>query len=76
MDIKEFIEKFAEVLDDMDPAVLSPETQFESLDEWSSLAALGIIAMVDEEYEVELSANELRQAKSIMDVYETILKKL
>ena len=52
MEIKEFIQNFADQLDDTDAEVLTPETKFRELDDWSSLAALSIIAMVDEEYGV------------------------
>ena len=50
MEIKEFIENFAEQFDDTTVDVLSVETKFRELDEWSSLIALSVIAMVDEAY--------------------------
>lgn len=75
MEIKEFIEKFAEVFDDTDVATLTPETNFRDLDEWSSLSALGVIAMADEEFDVELSGNELRNANTIQDLYNLITSK-
>lgn len=74
MEIKDFIEKFAEVLDDMDPAQLSPETKFRDLDDWSSIAALGVIAMADEEYGVEISGNELRNAQTIKELFDLMNK--
>lgn len=54
MEIKEFIEKFAEIFDDTDVSTLTPETKFHELDEWSSLSALGVIALADEEFDAEL----------------------
>lgn len=76
MEINEFIEKFAEIFDDTDASTLTPQTNFRELDEWSSLAALGVIAMADEEYEVELSGNELREAQTIQDLFNTISAKI
>ena len=49
MTIENFIQNFADQLDDTDAAVLTPETEFRTLDDWSSLAALSIIAMVESE---------------------------
>lgn len=76
MEIKEFIEKFAEIFDDTDVATLSSETKFRELDEWSSLCALALIAMADEEYEIELKGDEIRKANTIADLYEVIKAKI
>lgn len=75
MVINEFIEKFAEVLDDTDVSVLEPETKFRELDEWSSLTALGVIAMADEEFDVELTGNEMRGANTIKELFDLITSK-
>ena len=55
MEIKEFIENFAEQFDDTTVDVLSVETKFRELDEWSSLIALSVIAMVDEAYGITIN---------------------
>lgn len=75
MEIKEFIEKFAEIFDDTDVSTLTPETKFRELDEWSSLSALGVIALADEEFDVELSGNEMRQANTIQELFDIISSK-
>ncbi len=75
MEINEFIEKFAEIFDDTDAASLTPETNFRELDEWSSLSALGLIAMADEEFDVELSGTEMRQANTIQELFDLITSK-
>lgn len=76
MEIKEFIEKFVDIFDETDVATLTPETKFRELDEWSSLTALGVIAMADEEFDVELSGNELRAANTIQDLFNLIKGKV
>ena len=75
MEINEFIEKFAEIFDDTYAATLSPETKFRELDEWSSLSALGVIALADEDFDVELTGNEMRQANTIQELFDFITKK-
>ena len=75
MEIKEFIEKFAEIFDDTDASTLTPETKFRELDEWSSLSALGVIALADEEFGVELNGTEMRSANTIQELFNLITSK-
>ena len=69
MDIKEFIDKFASNFDDTDINLFTPKTVFRELKEWTSLLALATMAMVIEEYDVELSPEEMRRAQTIEDLY-------
>ncbi len=75
MEIKEFIEKFAEIFDDTDASTLTPGTNFRDLDEWSSLSALGLLALADEEFGVDLDANDVRNSTTIQDLFEVIKSK-
>lgn len=72
MDIKEFIEHFAEQFDDADSNVFTPETVFHDLEDYTSLIALSIIAMVDEEYGVTLNANDMSSAVTIEDLFNIV----
>ena len=76
MDIKEFINNFAEQFDDLDASVLTPETEFKQLEDWNSLVALSVIAMVDEEYDVSVKGDDIRNAKTIEDLFHIIIAKL
>lgn len=75
MDIKEFIEHFAEQFDDTEPSEFKPETVFHELDEYTSLIALSIILMIDEEYGVSIDANEMSAAVTIEDLFNTVKAK-
>ena len=75
MEINEFIEKFAEIFDDTDAATLSPETNFRELDEWSSLSALGAIALADELFDYELTSANLKSANTIEELFDLISSK-
>jgi acyl carrier protein len=75
MVIKEFIEHFAEQFDDTDASEFKPETIFKDLDEWSSLIALSVIAMVDEEYEVTLKGEDIRNSNTIEDLFNLVKTK-
>ena len=50
MELKEFIEYFAEQFDDTDASEIQADTEFHELDEWGSLTGMGIIAMVKTTY--------------------------
>lgn len=76
MEIKEFIENFAEQFDDTELSEFKRETVFHELDEYTSLTALSIIAMVDEEYGVTLNANDMSSAVTIEDLFNTVKSKL
>lgn len=76
MKIKEFIENFAEQFDDTELNEFKPETVFHELDEYTSLIALSIIAMVDEEYGVTLNANDMSSAVTIEDLFNIVNTKL
>lgn len=76
MEIKDFIQKFAEVFEDTDLKEFVPETNFRDLDEWSSLIALSVLAMIDEEYDVQLKGEEMRAAKTIQNLFDLVSSKL
>ena len=75
MTLQEFIEKFAEQFDETDIAEFTASTKFRELEEWSSLMALSIIAMVDEEYDVTLKGDDMRQAQTIEELYNIVTLK-
>lgn len=75
MEIKEFIQNFADQFEDTDASVFTPETVFHDLGEWSSLVGLSLIAMIDDEYDVTIKGDELRAAKTINDVFELVKSK-
>ncbi|QYR10294.1 acyl carrier protein [Prevotella sp. Rep29] len=72
MEIKEFIENFADQFDETDISELKPETEFKELDEWSSLIALSVIAMVDEEYDVTIKGDDIRNSKTIENLFNIV----
>lgn len=75
MDIKEFIENFANQFDDTDPNEIRAETKFRDLEEWSSLIALSVIAMVDEEYDITLKGDDIKNATTVEDLFNTVKAK-
>lgn len=69
MDIQEFIENFAAEFDETPAEVFAPETEFKTLEEWNSLTALSIIAMVDDNYNKTITGANLRENTTIQDLF-------
>lgn len=74
--MKDFIQHFAEQFDDTELSEFKPETVFHELDEYSSLIALTIIGMVDEEYGVSIGAEEMSAAVTIEDLFNIVKSKM
>lgn len=72
MEINEFIANFAEQFEDTDASDITAATEFRNLDEWSSLIALSVIAMADEEYDVTLKGDDIRGAVTVEDLYNIV----
>lgn len=72
MNIQEFIENFAAQFDDTEPEVFTADTIFKELDEWSSLTALSVIAMVDDEYDVIIKGNDIINSQTIEDLFHVV----
>ena len=70
-----FLKNFAEQLDETAPEEVTLDTNFKDLDEWSSMTALSIIAMVDEVYGKKISGNEIKTAVTIQDLQNIVQSK-
>ena len=75
MDIQNFIGKFAEQFETTNASEIKATTEFKKLGEWSSLIALSVIAMIDEEYDVTLKGNDIRNANTIEDLFNVVKSK-
>ena len=72
MELQDLISKIAEQFDETNVAEFVGSTKFRELDEWSSLMALSIIAMVDEEYDITLKGDDMRQAETIEELFNIV----
>ena len=69
MELKEFVKHFAEQFEETSEDVFAPATLFKELEEWDSLTALSVIAMVDEELEKRITGADIRSANTIEDLF-------
>ena len=72
MDIQKFIAFFAALFDDADANEFRAETRFRDLEEWSSFLALSVMAMIKSEYNVAVTAQKMRDAVTIQDLFDTV----
>ena len=70
------IDNFAAQLDDTDPEAIPAETKFKELEDWSSLTALSIIAMIDDEYNIIVKGNDIINSVTIQDLFNVVEKRI
>jgi acyl carrier protein len=75
LNVDDFVRNFENAVEGVEPGSLQPETEFTKLEEWDSLAALSVLAMVDAEYETEITGNELRKCKTLQDLFNVVQSK-
>ena len=71
--MEKFIEKFAEAIERENE--IKMEDNFRDYDEWSSIAYLSVIAMMDEDYDTQMEEAEFKQLKTVQDLYEACTKR-
>ena len=74
--LDEFVALFAEQFDETDASEITATTVFHDLDEWSSLIGLSVIAMVDEEFDVALKGDDVKNAITVEDLYNNVVAKI
>ena len=75
MELKDFIENFAEQFDDTDASEIQADTEFHELDEWGSLTGMGVIAMVKTTYGKTISGKEIRECVTVEDLFKLVESK-
>ena len=76
MEITEFVASFSEQFDNTDESLILADTDYKMLEEWSSLVALSVIAMVDDLFEVEIGAKEIVECNTIEDLFNTVKSRI
>lgn len=75
MEINLFVKHFAEIFEETDAGIFKPATKFRDIEEWSSLLALSVIAMVDEKYKISLTGDDIRKSTTIEDIFNIVRAK-
>ncbi|MEX2381672.1 MAG: phosphopantetheine-binding protein [Opitutales bacterium] len=75
MNIETFIVNFEESIEGLEAGTVRPETVMRDLPQWDSLAVLTTLAMIDAEYEVSITANELADQRTVQNLFDLVAQK-
>ena len=75
MEMKDFVVNFANQFDDTEMDVFAPETEFRSLEEWSSLTGLAVLNMIAKKYEVKITPAELKSVETVEALFNLVQSK-
>lgn len=71
MDTQKFIENFKDAVE-IEDRELALTDKFREYPEWSSLAFLSVIAMIDDEYDVIIEGKDFKALETLQDIVDTI----
>lgn len=72
MEIKDFIQGFADQFDDTDVEVFNADTVYQELEEWGSIAILSVIAFVRTKYGKKITASDLRSCRTLEELFNLV----
>lgn len=76
MKLDNFIKNFAAQFEETDESLFLAQTNFkDEVDEWDSLIVLSVIAMVDAEYGVTITGEDIQNSLTIEDLFITVKAK-
>jgi acyl carrier protein len=75
MNIHDLINYIETEFEEIENGTLVPKSSIRDIDGWSSMHALILIALIDNNYDILLTGEELKNALSIQDLYDVILKR-
>ncbi len=64
---KEFIAKLKEILE-IEDRELNLSDEFRTYEEWNSLAYLSVIALFDEEYDIQMEEDQFKKLRTVGDL--------
>jgi acyl carrier protein len=71
MEIK-FLNDFENILDEQPNFKLELNSKFRDLDEWDSLTALSLIAMLDDEYKITVTGDQIKNLETLGDIFKLL----
>ncbi|MCX6158484.1 MAG: acyl carrier protein [Ignavibacteriae bacterium] len=75
MEMTNLIKNLEDAIEGSPAGSFSNETEFKTTAEWNSLALLSVLAMIDSEYEIEISNDELKEINTVQELYDFIVSK-
>ena len=70
---QKFLENLKDALE-IEDREISMNDEFRAYEEWDSLAYLSVIAMLDDEYDIQIENSAFQQLKTVGDLYAAVNK--
>ena len=74
MDISEFVKQFADQFMNPEETDFSADTKFHELNGWTSMTALMVIAMIEDNFGTTVPSEVIRDAETIQDLFDAVQK--
>ena len=76
MTIDQFVARFCEEFEFLEEQeIVTENTLFQELDGWDSLTAIMILEMIDDEFEADITGDELRGCSTIKELFDLANRK-
>jgi acyl carrier protein len=75
MELSTFIQNFESIFFEIETGSITSNTIFREIDEWSSLLALSLIALMDEVYSIKLSGEDIQKCRTVEDLFNLVSTK-
>ena len=72
MTLAAFTQKIEGILEDETPGSITPDTDFRTVETWSSMYALIIVAMFETDFKVTLTGEQLKNCNTVRDLYKLV----
>ena len=76
MEINDFIDKFAAEFEMTEREEFNETTSYRDLEEWDSLLGLSIIGMINNNYGVKVTGEDIKDAGTIQRLFEIVKSRL
>lgn len=74
--IEDFIGRIEDEFEELEKGILKPETDFRKGFDWTSVNALILFSMINIEYGITLTAEDLHKSKTVKDLYSIVVEKM
>lgn len=75
MKIEKFVTDIAEALE-IETTQVAAETEYKELANWDSLAALSVIAMIDENYNVSIGGDDIEKSRTVQELWDLVSQRM
>ena len=75
MEITDFLKTFASCFEDLTVENFSMDTEFQDMDDWTSMTAVLLIAKIEEVYNIEIETEEIRDCDTLQELFDLLSSK-